>query len=96
MPFSWAAARPPCYLDTARASLADGQARGPEALPQGHALEKLGHEIGGALVLTDLVDCENVWMIQSARGAGLLLETLQALGIAGPVRMQHLQGHLAP
>jgi hypothetical protein len=45
------------------------------------SFEKFRDEVGRAVVLADVVDGEDVWMIQRSDGAGFLLEATQAIGV---------------
>ena len=59
------------------------------------AFEQLRHNVGRTLVLADVVNGENVGMVQRRRGAGFLLEPLEALGVCRQGGRQHLDGHVA-
>jgi hypothetical protein len=47
------------------------------------AIKKLGDEVVNAVLLSDIVNGEEIGMAQRAEHAGFLLEALQAVGIAG-------------
>ena len=59
--------------------LASGQRAGIETLTQRGAFEQLRDDVGRALMLTDIVDRQNVRMIQRRRRARLSLEPLEVV-----------------
>ena len=67
-----------------------------ELLAQRDAFQQLGDEIRRAFMHSKLVDGENIRMVQSRRGAGLLLETAQAIGIARQRGRENLDSDIAP
>ena len=63
--------------------LAVGKLASGEDGAQGLALEQLLDDVGRAVALIrpDVVDRGDVWVVQDARGLGLLLEAAQAIGV---------------
>ena len=71
---AWAASRPrAAWSAYARTCLTVGVRRDDE-LPQRLALEKLGDDVGRAVVGAHVEDGENVRVVQGGDGAGLTLE----------------------
>ncbi len=66
-----------------------------EALPQVLPLDDLHHEVRLPVLLADVVDRDDPGVVQSRRGAGLLDEAGEALGIPQDVLRQDLDRHLA-
>ena len=66
-----------------------------DAVLQRLAFQALHDDEGLALVLADVVDGADVRMVQGGGGAGLALEALERLLIAGELRRQELEGHEA-
>src|SRR5205085_6104374 len=63
------------------------------SLPEGFAFDIFcGDEVDG-VGLADLEDGDDIRMIQSRRGARLLLKAPQAFGVPGEVSWQQLQGN---
>jgi hypothetical protein len=56
-------------------------------------LHPLHRDEGVALVLADLVDHADAGVVEGGGGAGLALEALAGLGVAGQLVGQQLQGH---
>src|SRR5262249_39975950 len=77
-----------------RAAWRDGIA--VEATAQRLALEKLGHHERHAVVRREIVDREDVGMRERGDGARLPLEPFERRGVAGEIRGQDLDRHLAP
>ena len=75
--------------------LAQGQRAAGNALAQRLAFEQLRDDVGGALVVTRVVDREDVGMVEQARGAGLLLEAAQPVGVGREGAGQDLDRHVA-
>src|SRR5208283_4359622 len=76
------------------------QRTGFELLTQGLAFEKLADQIGRGLircdlVLSDVVDSENVGMVERRDRARFLLKTAQAVGVFGQSLGQNLDGDVA-
>ena len=67
-----------------------------DALAQGLALQVLQGHVGGALVLPSSVDGDDVGVVEAGRGPGLEDEPVHGLLGADAVRVDHLEGHLAP
>ena len=72
--------------------LAQGEGALGEALAQGAAAQKLGDQVGQAVLGADVVDGQDVGVADGASGAGLLLEAKKALGIAGELLGKDLDG----
>jgi hypothetical protein len=84
-------------LDGDLGCLTEREPRRRESLPEGLALDVLHRDVVLALArLPERVDCADVWVIEGGRGPSLLLEALNAIGIAREVGRQELQGHLPP
>src|SRR5947209_13563094 len=69
----------------------DGAAH--DAVLQGGAFEKLHGDEGLALVLSDLVNCTNVGMVQAGCGAGLAAEALERSGVMSDIGRKELEGY---
>src|SRR5262249_21589772 len=67
-----------------------------QALFQRLAVEKLHDDEMLALILIDVVNRANVWMIQCRCGGSLAPKTLQSQGIPGHFRRQKFQSHEPP
>ena len=74
--------------------LRDGERAVLEERPQRSPLDELHRDIGGALVLGDVVNGDDVGMVQSRRAAGFTLESLQALGVGGEIAGKNLDGNV--
>ena len=75
--------------------LAHGQGAARHALAQRLAFEQLRHDVGRALVVTRVVDRQDVGMVELARGAGLLLEAAEPVGVGREGGGQDLDRHVA-
>jgi hypothetical protein len=64
-----------------------------EALPQRGSLQILHGDEGAAILLADVVNGADVWMIQRGRGASLALEPAQRLAVVGQVVCQELENY---
>src|SRR5581483_695466 len=72
------------------------RARGvAELFAQSLAVEELHDEIGGAIVRSELVDGDEVRVVERARGARLLFEAAQAIGVARDVGGEHFDRDVA-
>ena len=69
--------------------------RPSHSLAHGLALEQLRDNIGRAIVRADVMHDEDVRMIERARGAGLLLESLQSFFVIRVRRRQNLDRDIA-
>ena len=67
-----------------------------QAFAQCLAVEQLRHDVGRAVVHTDVVDGEDVRVIERGGGARFLLETMQPPRIGGGVGREHLDRDVAP
>ena len=65
-------------------------------LAQRPAVQQLHDGVGHAVVAPDVVDGEDVRMRQRRHGVRLALEAGAAGGVAGDIRGEHLDRHLAP
>ena len=95
MPFSWAAASPRAIWAPISTALRTGSAPPADAFAQRLAFEQLRHDVRGALVVTRVVDREDVGMVEQARGARLLLEAAQPVGVGREGGGQDLDRHIA-
>ena len=68
---------------------------GTETATQRLALEELGDDVRRTLVRTEVVDGGDVRVVEHARGAGLLLEAFQAIGVLRERGGQHLDRDFA-
>ena len=75
--------------------LARREAPSGELRAQRFAFEQLLHDVGGALVLPDVVDGRNVGMIEAASRLRLQLEPPQTIRVAREGRRQHLDRDFA-
>src|SRR5712691_3728873 len=85
----------PRDLDTVLDRLADRQRAATKALAQGFALEQFGNDVRRTVVRPNVVNRKNVGMIQTRRGARLLLEAPLAVRVIGKVRGQNLYRDIA-
>jgi hypothetical protein len=75
--------------------LAQWQRGTARALPQRLAFQQLRHDVGCPVVMTGVVDREDVRVVECARGLGFVLEAAQALRVFGETARQHLDRHVA-
>ena len=66
-----------------------------EALLQRLALDQLEHDVGHVALAADVVDADDRGVVDGARGAGLLLEQAQPLGLACGLEVEQLDRDLA-
>ena len=59
-------------------------------------LEKLGDDVGSAVVCADVVDGEDVGVVQSGDGPGLLLEAAETVGVGGDLGAENLDRDPTP
>src|SRR5207237_10932770 len=52
--------------------------------------EKLHDQIGISTVISQLIDCDNIRMLQATSGLGLAKETLEQIGIVSVAARHHL------
>ncbi len=64
-------------------------------IAQALALQQLGNHERRPVVLTDVVNAENIGMIERGNGTRFLLKTPQAVGIGGEGSGQNLDGDIA-
>ena len=69
---------------------------GRDELAQGLSLDELHGDVDGPVGLTDVVDRQDVRVVQGGGRAGLLLESLPAIGVGGHGLGQDLDRRLAP
>ncbi len=69
---------------------------GRKPISQRLPFEQLRHDEEDALVLSEIVDGQNVRMRQRGDGLGFALETRHRVGILGAVSRKDLDRHLAP
>ncbi len=66
-----------------------------EALAQSLPVEQLGHDVGRAVVLADVKDRNDVWMVQGGSGLRFLFKAAKTLGVPRPVLGKYLDRHVA-
>src|SRR5690349_6544109 len=76
--------------------LPERQRTGAQAVAQALAFQQLADDIGRAIGLPQVINRKDVGMVERGRGARLLLEAAQALGVSRELRWQYLDGNLAP
>ena len=81
-------------LDRPVDRLAGRHPRPRDRLAEGLALEQLGDDVRGAVVLPDVVDRRDVRVVEEPRRERLLLETSHPLGILGERGREHLDRHV--
>ena len=96
IPFSCAAASPCAICTPYSIVLRCGSAPLIEQRAQAFSFQQLGDQERRALVLTDVMNGENVGVVQRGHCARLLLEATQAVGFAGEGFRQNFQGDIAP
>ena len=62
-----------------------------ERLPR----QMLHYEVGGFAMLTDVVECANVWVVQAGDGPGLAFEPGTAVGVAADLSRKYFDGDRA-
>ena len=70
-------------------------AGGGKQLPQGLALEQLGHDKRCAALGADVVDRQDVRMIERGDGPGFLLEATEPVGVSGNLVGKDFDGNVA-
>ena len=81
-------------VHAAIAGLARTHRTATQAIPQGFALQQLGHDVRTSIVLADVEDRNNIRMVQSGGGLRLQFEPVQTLRVPRPVLGEHLDGHV--
>ena len=66
-----------------------------QGLPQRLPFDVLGDDVGRAIEGSHVVHRHDAGMVDLSRGAGLLLEALQAIRVGGEALGQHLDRHVA-
>ena len=66
-----------------------------DAMPQRHAVEKLHDDEGMAILLPNLMNRADIWMIERRGGLRLALEPRQSLSVFDDVIGQEFQGDKA-
>jgi hypothetical protein len=59
----------------------------PQTLPQCLAFDQFTRDVVGRLILANLVNRQDIWMVKADYGARFLLKALQALGALRPAVM---------
>ena len=72
--------------------LAEARPAGGQQVGQRHALDEVADEVGGAVVLADLVDRDDRRMAQLGGAAGLAQESIQLLAARRPAGAGDLEG----
>jgi hypothetical protein len=83
------------HLRRERENSPDRQRARRHQLAQAPSFDPLHRDVGDRAALADIVDDDDVRMVQRRGGSRLLLEAAQALYVAGKLRGQDLQRHLA-
>jgi hypothetical protein len=87
--------QPLCDLDSIVGRLADGQRPTSKPFAQRLSFEKFLDDVGRSLMLADVINSRNVWMVQSTCRLGLVLEAAKAVGILRNIAGQDLDGNVA-
>ena len=83
------------YGGSERDDLLDGKPALGEKVVERLSFDQFHREEVGAVSFLDRVERDDVRMIEGGDGARFALEAGEALGIAGDVGRQHLEGHVA-
>src|SRR5947199_9105708 len=83
------------HLDCDVNSFTDLHPNAHQTLPQRFAFDQFTRNVVGRVILADLVNRQDIWMIERDYGARFLLKALQALGVAGKARGQESERGLA-
>jgi hypothetical protein len=70
-------------------------AAGPQAIPQGPALDELHHQVATEIESADIVDRHDVGVVEGRGGACFALEAGEPFGVRRPVAAEHLDRHRA-
>src|SRR4029077_15531821 len=62
-----------------------------QTLPQCLAFDQFTRDVVDGLILADLVNRQNIWMVKADYGARFLLKALQAFGVAGKARGEEFE-----
>jgi hypothetical protein len=77
-----------CYLDRNIDSFSDLHSPARQTLTQRLAFDQFTGNVVGGVILADLVNRQDIWMIEPNHGVRFLLKSLQALGVAGKAYRQ--------
>ena len=73
-----------------------GQGAAIERCAQAFTLQELGYQLRRSLVLTDVVNGENIGVVERGHRPRLLLKATQAIGFAGEGFRRNFQSNIAP
>ena len=89
----WAASRASAIWLPSRSTVFEGEWTGGESVPQRRALQILHGDERSPVLLADVVDRADVWMVERRGGPGFALKAAQGLAITRQIVGDELERH---